>query len=348
MFVLTKLLKTLSNLRGISGFEYMIADDISKLISPYADEVYSDNIGNIIALKRCGKPDAPKIMIEGHIDEIGLIVSDIDEGGFVKFTNVGGIDTRILPSCEVTIHGKENVSGVIGAKPPHLQSADESKKSIKITDMSIDTGLDKNTLSQLVQIGDPITMATAPEKLFGKYFSGKTLDDRAGVYSIIKVMENIRDKSLNADIYAVLATCEEVGLRGATVAAHSINPDVAIAIDVCHGITPDNSDDAFECGGGAVISVGPNLHPGLSKILFDIADKYNIDVQKAAEPGNTGTDAWAIQVSREGIPTALISIPLKYMHTSVETLSMDDLLSNINLLTSFITDFEDCEVLKCY
>jgi len=338
---LIKLLEELSSLRGISGYEHLISDKISEYLAPYADEVYKDTLGNVIAVKHSGKENSPRIMIEGHMDEIGLMVKDIDENGFITFCAVGGIDSRILPSLEVTIHGKKDIHGIIGAKPPHLQSADESKKSMKITDMAIDVGMSADEVKKLVNVGDPITMATQPKALYDKYFSAKTLDDRAGICAVINVLKNLKDKKLNVDLYAVCAVCEEVGLRGAICATYGINPDIAVAIDVCHGITPDNSDDAFKCGDGTVLSTGPNLHPKLYERLLATAKAHDIKIQTSVESGNTGTDAWAIQVSREGIPTGLLSIPLKYMHTCVETLNTDDVFATADVLTHFISELTE-------
>ncbi len=343
-----KLLKELSSLHGISGFEYMISDKISELISPYADEVYKDSLGSVIAIKRCGLKNAPKIMIEGHIDEIGLMVKNIDENGFVSFINIGGVDNRILPGMEVIIHGERDIPGVIGAKPPHLQTADESKKSIKICDMAIDTGFDYDDVKSAVSPGDSITMASSPKKLCGSAFSGKTLDDRAGICAVITVLKNLMKYNLKADVYAVCAISEELGFRGAKTAAYSINPDLAIAIDVCHGITPDNSENAFECGCGTVVSVGPNIHPKMSARLFEIAEKYSVKTETSVESGCTGTDAWVIQTTRAGIPTALLSIPLKYMHTCVETLDLNDVKATSDLITFFISEFENTEDLLCF
>lgn len=333
---LKELVQSLSDLRGISGFEYRIADEIEKCISTYADEVSRDALGNVIAIKRCGKENAKSIMIEAHCDEIGLMVTKIDENGFLAFTNVGGVDERILPSCEVVVHGKKDIPGVIGAKPPHLQSKEEGKKSTKIKNMAIDIGMDEKEAKEWVSIGDSITLAQSCGSLSEDVYSGKCLDDRAGVAAIIQVMKNIQKSVLDIDVYAVIAVQEEVGLRGAKVSAYGLNPDMAIAVDVCHAITPDNSKDAFQSGEGVIVTVGPNIHPKLSKRILKIANDYNVKVDIEAEGGATGTDAWAIQVTRKGIPTALLSIPLKYMHTNVETLSLSDVKATADLLTFFI------------
>jgi len=345
---LENFLKELCNLRGISGFEYMISDKIAELIAPYADEVYKDNLGSVIAVKRSKNPNAKRIMIEGHIDEIGLMVKNIDKNGFITFANIGGVDSRILPGLEVVVHGKHDITGVIGAKPPHLQTPDEGKKSYNPEDMFIDTGFLAQELNEIVSIGDSITLASEPEKLQGTMFSGKTLDDRAGICAIITTLKNLMKINIDNDVYAVCAVSEETGCRGAKTAAYHINPDVAIAIDVCHGITPDNSENAFECGCGAVVSIGPNLHPKVCDRLFDIADKYNIKTETDVDGGCTGTDAWVIQVSHEGIPTGLLSIPLKYMHTSVETLDIKDVKATSDLLTAFIAESGNTEDWLCY
>lgn len=336
-----KLIKELSDLRGISGFEYRISDKIAEYFRPYADDVTVDTLGNVIAVKRCGKENAKKIMIEAHCDEIGLMVRDIDDKGFVTMAMVGGIDARILPSSEVVIHGRKDVPGVIGAKPPHLQEADEAKKASKLTDMAIDTGMNADEVKKYVSVGDSITLAQSVGELGGGQFSGKTLDDRAGVAALITTMKNLMKIKTDVDVYAVAAVQEEVGLRGAKTAAYSINPNLAIAVDVCHGITPDNSDNAFETGSGAVISIGPNIHPKLQKRLSETAEKYHVKTELDVDGGDTGTDAWAIQVSRCGVPTALLSIPLKYMHTSVETLSVSDVSAVSELLTYFIQNLDD-------
>lgn len=336
-----KLIKELSDLRGISGFEYRISDKIAEYFRPYADDVTVDTLGNVIAVKRCGKENAKKIMIEAHCDEIGLMVRDIDDRGFVTMAMVGGVDARILPSSEVVIHGRKDVPGVIGAKPPHLQEADEAKKASKLTDMAIDTGMNADEVKKYVSVGDSITLAQSVGELGGGQFSGKTLDDRAGVAALITTMKNLMKIKTDVDVYAVAAVQEEVGLRGAKTAAYSINPNLAIAVDVCHGITPDNSDNAFETGSGAVISIGPNIHPKLQKRLSETAEKYHVKTELDVDGGDTGTDAWAIQVSRCGVPTALLSIPLKYMHTSVETLSVSDVSAVSELLTYFIQNLDD-------
>jgi endoglucanase len=204
--------------------------------------------------------------------------------------------------------------------------------------MAIDTGLDADKVKSCVSVGDSVTIAQSVGQLGKKQWSGKSLDDRASVAAIISVMKELADVKTDINVYAVAAVQEEVGCRGGKTTAYGINPDMAVAIDVCHGVTPDNSDNAFETGSGAVVSVGPNLHPLLTRALFDTAKKNKIKIGVDVDGGNTGTDAWEIQVANDGIPTALISIPLKYMHTSVETLAVSDVKATVELLKHFITE----------
>ena len=336
-----ELIKTLSNMRGISGYEYRINENIKGIIKDYCDDVQIDNLGNIIALKKCGKENAKKVLIEAHIDEIGLMASDIDENGFISIVNVGGIDPRILPSAEVIVHGKRDIKGVIGAKPPHLLKDGEEEKSSKMKDMAIDTGLSADEVKSLVSIGDSITMAAECTELLNDRIAGKSLDDRACAAAVITILKNIQKENLPFDVYAVFAAKEEVGGFGAMTATYSIMPDIAIAIDVCHGVTPDNSKDAYEIGDGCVIDVGPNIHPKISDRLIATAKEFDIKHQIEVEGGNTGTDAWVMQVVGEGIPTGLLSVPLKYMHTTVETISVSDVEAVANLLTFFLKNLND-------
>jgi len=342
------LIKKLSNLHAVSGFEHRINSEIKDMLSPFCDEVRIDALGNVIGVKYCGKKNAKKLLLEAHIDEIGLMVKNIDENGFITFTNVGGVDSRILPSMEVIIHAQRDIKGVIGAKPPHIMSDGEEEKAVKIKDMSIDTGLTAEDVKNLVSVGDSVTFCTEAKELAQGQLTGKSLDDRASTAAVIEVMKNICDKEFCVDVYAVLATQEEVGGFGSIGASFSVVPDLAVAIDVCHGITPDNSYDAYETGCGAVITCGPNIHPEIFEMLIDTAKENNIKYQVDVEGGNTGTDAWQIQVVREGIPTGLLSIPLKYMHTLVETIDVSDAEAVAQLLTAFVCGVSGREEWLCF
>lgn len=331
------LIRKLSDLRGASGHEYRINETIADMFRPYCDEVRIDALGSVIAERKCGKPNAPKVMLEAHMDEIGLAVSSITDEGYIYFSKLGGVDQRILPSSEVIIHGTRDIEGVVGF-PPAV--CGDSKKSFKIDELAIDTGLDAETVKSVITVGDSITLPQSVGELGDGQFSSKTMDDRASVAAILKVMEEIKDCDLNCDIYAVAAVQEEVGCRGGKTTSFGVMPDMAIAIDVTHGITPDNSENAIEVGSGTAMSKGPNIHPKLverlEKTAIDNEIPYNIEI----DGGATGTDAWEIQVSGGGIPVALMSIPLKYMHTSVETLAISDVLDTARVITEFVKGLE--------
>ncbi len=335
------LVKKLSDMRGVSGFEYNFSEEIEKFFRNLGNECFTDSLGNVVAVKRSGKENPLRIMIEAHMDEIGLMVSGIDEKGFLSFVSVGGIDSRILPGSEVTVHGSRDITGVIGAKPPHLQTDGEEKKALKADKMYIDTGYDRKSISELVKIGTPITFAQSVGEMKEETISLKALDDRAGVAVVADVLKRINNTSAAADVYAVATVQEEVGLRGAKTATNLIKPHISISIDVCHGTTPDNSSDAYECGCGVVISKGPNIHPGLGKRLIDTASNHKIPFEIDVDGGYTGTNAWAIQIAGTGVATGLLSLPLKYMHNPVETMKLSDLQATSDLLVRFIEELGD-------
>lgn len=343
-------LMSLSSSTGVSGHEYRYAAEIKEAYEKYCESVYQDNLGNVIGIKKAKRENACKVMLAAHMDEIGLMVKDIDDKGFISFTNVGGIDPRVLLAQEVIVHGKEDLFGVIGAKPPHLQGKDEMTKAVKMKDMAIDLGMNAEQVKDLVHVGDVITFHSTPTALRNNYISGKSLDDRAGIAVIMECLKELEKSEIDVDLYAVATVQEEVGLRGATVSSYHINPDIGIAIDVCHGETPDApAQETHTTSKGPVITVGPNIHPKLSKKIMETAKEYHIDFQVDVEPGNTGTDAWAIQVTRSGIPTLLLSFPLRYMHTAVETLCYTDVAGTGKLLAFFIRTLQgDLEDLLCY
>ncbi|MBE7039696.1 MAG: M42 family metallopeptidase [Ruminococcaceae bacterium] len=337
----------LSSLGGISGFEYTISEDIQSLICDFCDETYVETSGNVIGIIRNGKENAKKVMIEAHIDGIGLMVKDIDEKGFISFVPIGGIDSGILPYTEVIVYGEKKLFGIIAAKSPAVLSDSEQDKKYPLSELVIDVGMSAEDVKKYVKIGDMISFASGAKKLSSKIFSGKYFDDRAGLITLLIALKKLKNTSLDFDIYILCATCEEVGLRGAKTGSYNIEPDCAVVVDVCHGKTPDSGNDStFELGSGAVISKGPNIHPFLSTLAENVAKsekiKYNIDV----DGGDTGTDAWAVQVTKSSIPTLLLSIPLRYMHTTIETLSYTDLESIGSLIAAILKNL-DLEELSC-
>lgn len=340
----------LSEMSGMSGFEYRIAGEIAQMFELAGCEASIDKMGNVIAVMRCGKPNARRIMLDAHMDEIGLMVSDIDERGFLKFVNIGGVDERILPGCEVTVHGDSDIYGIIGIKPPHIQSADENKKVVPIDELVIDIGMDTKAAKGVVSVGDSVTFLQKPFMLGdsqagsdhldngqqeNRQLAGKSMDDRAGVAVLLYAAHKLNNTELDTDVYFVASVQEETNMTGAITAAYAIDPHAALVIDVTHGITNDNSDRAFALGEGVSMSVGPNVHPKLNTLIHGIANKLCVSAAPEIDGGSTGTNAWAVQVSREGVPTAVISVPLKYMHSPTEVLSIGDLQACADIVAEF-------------
>lgn len=346
------LLLALSSAKGVSGYESDLVPLLTEAFDPLIDEAQVDKLGNLIMLRKGNGPEPrPKIMLAAHMDEIGLIITGYEDGGFLRFTSVGGIDDRVLLAQEVIVHGQKDIAGVIGAKPPHIQEPGEQDKTVKMEDLFIDVGLEDAKLKELVSIGDVVTLAQQPVKLLNDRFAGKAMDDRAGVVVMYLCLENLAKLSHGADVYAVATVQEEVGLRGATVSTYGVVPDIGIALDVGHGDIPGVPEsDTLPLGKGSGIAIGPQVHPKLYERLTKIAKEWNIPY--AIEPSTTprGTDAYAIQITQGGIPTALISLPLRYMHTPVETLEWPDLASAARLLAMFIcaVDADFVEGLQCY
>ena len=334
----------LSNLHGISGFEENIAKSVCELFKPYVDEVSIDALGSVIAHKKSKNPNAKKVMLDAHADEIGLMVTKIDEKGFLKFTSVGGIDERILPSLEVVVHAKEDIPGIIGIKPVHLQSEDESKKTLKMDELAIDVGMNMEKACELICPGDAVSFKQEALPLLNSQMSGKSFDDRASICAILYAAQNLYNKELDVDVYYVISTFEETNLAGAKCAAYTIEPDYALVIDVTHAKTPDNTECRFSVGGGVAYSVGPNVCAPLSKLIKTIADKNNIDALKEVDGGSSGTNAWAVQISQNGVATAVLSLPLKYMHTPTEVISSDDVIAAGKIACDFVCSLDELNI----
>lgn len=345
-------LELLCNGKGVSGYEHSIKETIISAFNGYSDDIIVDKLGNIIVLKK-GSPygNNVKIMLAAHMDEIGLMVKDIEENGFIRFTNIGGIDPRTILGQEVIVHGKEDYFGVIGSKPPHLQEPSEHDKAIKMEDMIIDIGYSKEKVEELVNIGDSITIRRKMVNLQGTRIAAKALDDKAGIAVIYECIKELSKMKHDSDVYFVSTVQEEVSMAGALVSAYNINPDIGIAVDVGFGTTPELSkSNSLELGKGPGITLGGNIHPTLRKKLTEVAGEYNIPFQMEIDPGLTGTDARAMMITREGIPSLVLSIPLRYMHTSVEVVDMIDIKHTAKLLAFFIASIsnENLEGLLCY
>ncbi|MBI4790970.1 MAG: M42 family metallopeptidase [Chloroflexi bacterium] len=343
-------MQKLSEASGVSGYEHSVRHLVIEAFRPYADEISVTAMGSIIALQRgvrapsrsANQTPVPKVLVEGHMDEIGLMVTEI-ERGFIRFTQVGGFDVRVLPSQQVVVHGKRALPGIIGSRPPHVLSPEERQKVIPMSDLFIDVGLSEPVVRGLVQPGDLVTIARRMQSLKNNLVAGKAFDDRSAVVCVIEALRLLSTMKHACDVYAVANVQEEFGVfAGAATSTFAINPDIAIAVDVSHADQPDTSEvNAVPLDEGMGIATGPNIHPLVHARLVEIAEAREIPYRVTAYAGATGTNAWAMQVVRAGIPTGLIDIPLRYMHTSVETLALGDLERIGRLLADFCVSLDD-------
>lgn len=336
-------LEALAGTKGPSGFEQPVAKTAQALLAPYVDETYFDRLGSLVGVRRCGKENAPKLLLDAHLDEIGLMVTGIEEG-FLRFTEIGGVDQRMLPDREVTVLCNEPLLGVIACLPPHVQTAKDHDKAVSMEDLYIDVGLSQAEAEARVPIGTPITYRCGCFALGDKRVCGKSMDDRACFTALLRCAELLQDETLDCDLYILGSSREEVNGAGAACAAEAIAPDACVAVDVTHGDSPDApKEKTFPLGGGPVVGLGPNCVKRLSTMLREAAKARELPLQLEVMTGHTGTNAWGVQVRREGIATAVLSVPLRYMHTPVEVLDLDDLEATAQLLAEFVRRFGEEE-----
>ncbi|MBQ8202776.1 MAG: M20/M25/M40 family metallo-hydrolase [Clostridia bacterium] len=304
------------------------------ILKDFTDECEkTDNLTVIGTIK--GESDYT-LMLAAHIDEIGFTVTDIDDKGFLTVAKCGGIDLRTLPAKRVTVHGKEKVAGVFCSTPPHLAEGEGSFEDIG--KFKIDTLLGEKA-TDIIAVGDFVTFEGAPCLLQGSLVCGKSFDDRAGVVTLLKLAEELKGERLPITVKIVLTDMEELGVRGAVTSCFKVNPDEAIAIDVSFGNAPDVSpEECGKLGEGAMIGFAPVLDKAISKKLDKIARENSILCQKEVMGGRTGTDADALSVSREGVRTGVVSIPLRNMHTDTEILDITDIESVCELLKKYILE----------
>ncbi len=321
---LADIIVSLSDADGPSGSEGAVGEAVAALLAPLADTVQTDILGNVIAVRRCGKPNAKKLMFDAHMDEIGLVITGVEDG-FLRFQALGGVDARMLPAAEIKILTDEPIIGIVAAAPPHILKADEMDKTIKTEDLYIDIGMTTEQAQKAVPIGTPAVYRTRARRFGNGLVTGKALDDRAGVACMIRALELLKDTPLNVDVYVLASAQEEVGTRGAETGAFSVAPDWCIVIDTDHAKSPDHAKpDAKTLGAGVVISKGPNMNKAFTQQIIHAADASGIPYQIGVEPGDSGTNARVIQISRGGVASALVGMPLRYMHTPVELINLED------------------------
>lgn len=329
-----------------SGFEAPNAAHFRDYVAPFADSVTTDSLGNTIAAVN---PDSrPRIMLAGHIDEIGFIVNYVSDEGFCYFRPIGGHDAVIPVGQRVEIHtrAQKAVPGVIGKKPIHLLDEDERGKKVELHDLWIDigvTGGKSEVEAAGVRVGDPVTYAYGMTRLLGDRIAARAVDNRIGAWVVAEALRRAKERGVSTGVFAVATVQEEIGLRGARTAAFGVDPDIGLAVDVTFATDFPSMDkrktSEMKIGAGAGILRGANANRKLGDFLADTAERENIPYQFQVHPGGTGTDANAMQISRAGMVTGLVEVPLRYMHTPGEIIALSDADACAELLAAACAAF---------
>jgi len=333
-----------------SGYEQPAQRIFRSYIEPFS-QVATDVMGNVFGMIQGEGKHRPRVMVVGHSDEIGLQVRYLDDNGFIYFSPIGGVDPHITPGMRVHVHtSKGAITGVIGKRPIHLIEPKERDTVIKLEAQYIDIGAaDKKEAQEWVRVGDPVTFAVTMERLFGDRVTSRGLDDKAGSFVVAEVLRRVAglENPLPIDLYGVSSVQEEVGLRGGTTSSYSVNPDVGICVEVDFATDQPDVDKKHNgevgLGKGPILPRGANINPALFDLLSETASQQDIAVQYTGIARATGTDANVMQISRGGVATALVKIPLRYMHTPVETLSLSDLDGAVDLIVAALGRISDKE-----
>ena len=313
-----------------SGFEGPAAAVAAELLRPLVDEVSIDRMGNVLGVRRSKTPGAPKLLLDAHLDEIGLIVTGVEDG-FLRFRSIGGVDPRMLPGRELVVLTDPPLRGLVACP-----SGGDGDKSVPLNELYVDVGLSQEEAERAVPVGTPMVYRAGCFPLGEDQMCGKSMDDRACFVTLLRAAELLRDKELDVELHILGSTREEVSGAGAVVGTWAVAPDFCVAVDVTHGKTPDGpADKTFELGGGPAIGVGPNMTRWMTERMIAKAKEHGIPYQMEIMSGHTGTNGWEMQISREGVATSVLSLPLKYMHTPVETLSLADMEGVAQLLAAF-------------
>jgi len=331
-----ELLFNICGLMSVNGYEYSETEKLEALVSPYFDELQRDSVGNHIFIKRCGKPNAKKLFVDTHYDEIGLMVKDITSEGFLRVCGIGGVDARLLPCAEVVVYGKgKNLPGIALDKPAVIRNADEKTKLTPVTDILVDLGLPVDEVKKYVYPGAAVGFKPVYGELLDGALYGKGLDDKACSVAVVLAIMNVDAEKLGCDVYFSMSCREEVGHRAVSSAAYRIEPDAAIALDVTFGMAPEGKRGSdMKMGGGPVVCSALSLDRALTGKIIETAKEKEIPYQTSIEGARTATHADAIAFVGRGIPTALVSIPVWFMHTAVETMRAEDLENTARLLTA--------------
>jgi len=335
-------LKELISAPGLSGYEDPVARIVEGKWKPLVHEVSRSRLGSLHGLQRgTASEPRPSVMIATHLDAIGMLVTGLTEG-FLRITQIGGIDPRVLPGTPVNVHatgGDEGLvlPGVVVQPSGRLLPPDIGNGPVPLENLFVDVGLPPRKVADLIRVGDLVAFANPPVELSGETVSGHTLDNRASVAALTACLEELQSRPHQWDVWAVATVQEEVGLIGGYTSAFQLHPTIALVVDVTWAKGPGASEwNTFPLGKGPTLMMGPNIHPALFKALKELADGLEIPYAVEVTPGHSGTDAIATQVTAEGIPSAIIGLPLRYMHTPVEVVAIKDIQRAGRLMAEFI------------
>ena len=339
-------LERLCAVPGPSGFEGEVVQTAREMMAPFMDETWADHYGNALGVRKSGKKDARKVLLAAHLDEIGLIVTGIRDG-FLQVKPIGGVDHRILPGRELTVLGKKRFPGIVSAAPPHLLSDEEMEKVIPFEDLYVDIGMTQEEAEENAPVGTPLVYRRQFRRIGDKMICGTAMDDRSCFIACLRALELLRDKSPDCDLYLMGSTGEEIPSMGVECGGYILRPDYCIVVDVTFAREPQKSGDLHTyLGKGPEIAIGSNMTRHVTRHVLRLAEKRGIPFQKKAYPGYTATDAWRIQTAAGGCEISLFSLPLRYMHTPVECLCVDD-IENLGRLIAAAVEEPCGEVFSC-
>jgi tetrahedral aminopeptidase len=334
-------LKNMLSAPGLSGYEAPVRSLVEETWKPLVDKIEVSKLGSLHGLQRGDGPEPrPALLIAAHMDAVGFMITSIVDG-FLRFTEIGGVDPRLLPGQLVTVHGRQDLPGIIVQPPARFLPPKHRDGPVPQEYLFIDTALTQDEVKELVRLGDLVSFAQEPIETAGETLTGHSLDNRASVAALTVCLEELKKRPHYWDVWAVATSQEEETLGGALTSAFSIRPDLAIAVDVTFGSSPGSpGHKTFPLGEGPTLGWGPNIHPAVYNSFKDLASRLEIPHRMEAMPRHSGTDAMALQIVREGIPSGVVSIPLRYMHSPVEMVSMKDIRRAGRLLAEFAAQLD--------
>jgi len=331
-------LKELISAPGLSGYEAPVTKIIAEKWRPLVHKLNRSRLGSLHGLRRgTAAEPRPSLLVAAHMDAIGLMVTGITEGGFLRLTAIGSVDARVLPGQPVTVHGREGLPGIVVQPSTRLLPPEIGNNSVPLEHLLVDVGLPPRKVNKLIHIGDPISFTQPPLELTGETLAGHTVDNRASVAALTVCLEELQNRPHTWDVWVVATVQEETGWIGAYSSSYQLRPQIAIVLDTTWAKGPGANDwNTFPLGKGPTITWGPNIHPALYKAFKELAERLEIPHAVEITPLHTGTDAFATQVTAEGIPSIALGIPIRYMHTPVEVVAVKDIQRAGRLIAEFI------------